>query len=392
MQTDRIELDPRLNIVIASADRDAAFNTIKLLNTAGFTNVIRIEDSNTLIPHCSQRKVDILIVDSELGGAQAWMVIKTLKTAQNIPNIPIVYMGKKPCPQTPQELAEYGIVTYLQQPLQIKSLTACLAMTYASQNRGDGTEAKFAAAKSALQNNRTVEAIATFEDLAAATAKNTRSTVGLAQAYVENRETHKASQIIEQSKDVGDVNIQMMKLRLALSTENETLATEIAQQILKWTDYNEVYLRLCIEACAAGKAWQLASRLVKTAIKRITKNIDIYLFGARSAYYLDDLKEAYQYLDEADKIGGVNLKTLEIRGRCQLKAQDFQAAIKTYSAAATLDASNPQSFFNRALALAAVGRLNEAIADVQNCLRIAPSFVLADQKLKELLSQLRQAG
>jgi tetratricopeptide (TPR) repeat protein len=392
MQTERIELDPRIDIVIATSDRDVAFNTQKMLKTAGFNNVLHLDDPNALIPHCSQNKVDILIIDSELGSIQSWLFIKTLKTAQNIPNIPTVYMEKKPCQQTPQELAEYGIMSYLQQPVQIKSLTASIAMTYAGQKFGNGVEAKYAAAKTALLNKRTDDAIATYEDLASSNDKNTRSTVGLAQAYEENRETHKASKIIEQSKDVNDINIQMMKMRLALSTENESLATELAQQILKLTDYSEVYVKLCVEASVAGKAWVLSSRLVKTATKRSIKNADIYLLGARAGYYLGDLPEANHYLDEAEKISGVNLKTLEIRGRCQLKAQDYNGAIQTYSKAAALDPNSPQSLFNRALAFAAVGRLNEAIADVQHCLRISPSFVLAEHKLKELQAQLRKAG
>jgi tetratricopeptide (TPR) repeat protein len=133
-----------------------------------------------------------------------------------------------------------------------------------------------------------------------------------------------------------------------------------------------------------GKGYEIALKVIRTAEKKSAMQDPYNLLAAKCLYMTDKVEDAIPYLLAAEAKEGKTLKTMEVRGRCHLRLQQFDQALVTYSEAIKLDSKNPQSYFNRALAFIALKQYPQALTDLETSLKIAPSFVLATQKLREV--------
>jgi|GEM_PF-1794211 len=382
--TQQIILDPQMRILVQGPNKSTADAILRLLKTNGLGNGKYEQQQIPALMACEVGEVQLLICDADGDFRTTWLFITALKTASNIPNIPVMITGKIGPAVSAAQLQEYGIHGFLKQPVDQREMMSLLTQTWAAHQNATSTEGQYSVAKQALIEQKTELAIESFNHLAGATNHSARSGIGLAQAHEQNHDHFAAQKAIDAVGESSDFSMLLTKLKLALSTENWEQAHTLTQNILNETKMHPVAVLQCIEALVSGKGYEIALKVIRTAEKKNTMQDSFHLLAAKSLYMTDKIDEAIAYLKVAESKEGRTLRTLEVRGRCHLRLQQFDLALDVYSDAIKLDSKNPQSYFNRALAHIALKQYPQAQTDLETSLKIAPSFVLATQKLREV--------
>jgi CheY-like chemotaxis protein len=225
-----------MQIIVASADKEASVGIIKALKSLQFTNVNLVNDGINIVREIkeSKRKVDFLLCDQNINYIPGWLLIKEIKVSDSVPNIPVILFGKDNQPADDAELKQYGVVKYIKFPSSVSDVSFTINSTLQLFNTSGTIENKFTKAKDALLKENTAAAVEMYEELRGLTKKSTRSSLGLAHAHTKAQDTDKARDIMREVAESGDTTpaslLIMAKVELGSGDGNK--ATEIVHKLI----------------------------------------------------------------------------------------------------------------------------------------------------------------
>ncbi len=378
------DLDKNMKIMVLSGDKENLVTAIKSLTKLGFTKITHSDNGVEAIQKMLVDPVDFVLCDQDIRYIKGWVFIKEIKNSDKIPNIPVILFGKANPPESDEVMKSYGVIQYLKFPVQPSNLDFSIHSTLSLFNTSGTTENKFTKAKKALiaDNGQAVEL---YQELRGITKNSTRSSLGLAQAYVQSNEGEKASKIIQEVVASGDntPSTKVLGIKFALDNKNVDNAKEISDSLL--IEQNNIfYYTKCLDLFMDASEFVIAEDLCDQAID---KNFQVPHFHnnlARCKYNREAYPDCMQTLKDVEELFGPSYETYNIRGVCLKKTGSFKEAIESYEEALKLEPMNPKAYFNIAICLIEMSRFDEAIAQLEACLKIAPSFKRASEKIIEL--------
>ncbi len=103
----------------------------------------------------------LVIADLEVKFIDGWRLIKEIKNAEHVPNVPTMLIGSKNCPVPIEELKDYGVADFLKLPAVPKLLMDLVMRTI----QETAVERKFSAAKSSVINHHPDRAIPMYQEI-----------------------------------------------------------------------------------------------------------------------------------------------------------------------------------------------------------------------------------
>ena len=381
-----MDLDPNLKILVLSADKSNTIAVIKVLKKLGFSKISHNENGIAAIQSILSNPVDYVICDQNLKFISGWLFIKEIKINEQIPNIPVSLFGNAEAPEPEDVLKQYGVIKYIKFPLDsASSLEFSINSTLSLFNTAGTIENKYTKAKTALLDEKSDQAIEMYEELRGLTNKSTRSSLGLAHAYVQTQETEKADHLIQGVAESGDVTPQSLLLaaKVALKEDNVEGAKSKIMNLLKSHD-NVFYYSRSVKLCMDFKKYPLSEEICTTAMDRKFQIPEFHLSLAKCKYIQEDFEECLELVFDAEQKFGSSNDLLNLKGVCLKKIGAYSDAIECYEEALRLDPMNAKVYFNMAICYVEMSQMESAIKNLETCIKIAPGFSRAKEKLVEI--------
>lgn len=383
-----MELDPKLKICVLSADRNNIVTTIKCLKNLGFSDISHTESGIAAIQNILREPVDYVLCDQNLKFISGWLFIKELKTSDQLPNIPVTLFGCDDAPDSEDVLKQYGVLKYIKFPLMSSSdMEFAIHSTLSLFNTAGTVENKYTKAKSALLNEETESAVELYSELRNLTEKSSRSSLGLAQAYVQDNNMAKATELIEEIAENGEDVPASMLLSAKVKLENmlPDEARDIVERLLKKHD-SIFYYSEAANLFSTFKEYTYSDNLCQDAIARDFQVADFHICLAKSQYTQGNFDDCLDLLLEAEEKFGVSHDLLNLKGVCLKRVGAYSDAIANYEQALKLDPMNAKVYFNMAICYIEMSQFDVAISNLKTCIELAPNFDRAKEKLNELQS------
>ena len=378
-----VEFKKDTKILLISNDDELSFVTGSLLKMAGLTQHTVCQDALKAIPLCSD-DFDLVIIDSNVRNLPGWDLIKVIKNAEDIPNRPIIFIGKEDVEVSADQMNEYGVIDFLKHPFDLKKLMKVLAKTYSNVNEEGNIEHDYTKAKEELRNNNAEGAVQQFEKIREQTKNSTRSSLGLAKSLEQNHKEEEAEKVVEQIDDDQDISVLMQKVKLHLKRRDTAKAKEDIDKLMKIADTNAFTFISPLKACIEGGHDDLAKIIINKAESLGVKHQDIEIAIAELELKENQVKDAIKRLVRAQKEYGQSFEIMELKGRCLMKSKRHQEAIDCYISLLGKGKDDAKVCFNIALAYHETKQVDKAKEYLEKCLEISPTFIMAKRMLRNM--------
>lgn len=378
--------DPNMKIMVLSADQENLTTVLKCLEKLQFKKVQTMDNGVEALKSISENPVDFLICDQNVKFIKGWVLLKEIKISEKIPNLPVILFGKGDAPEGEEVLKQYGVLKYQKFPMSVSNLDFAIHSTLSLFKTSGTVENKYSKAKTALIQ-KDESAVELYSELRGLTKNSTRSSLGLAHALVNNNEVEKAQDVIKEVVASGDTSPTSLMLGVKVELENKHYdeAKKIADRLL--ADQNNIfYYSRCVKLFMDFEQMDYAKKLCTTAIEKQFQLPDFHVNLAKCCYGEENFAETLKVLDNAQKIFGGSHDLLNMRGICLKRTGDFNEAIEAYEEALRLEPMNAKVYFNIAICYLEMSRIDDAVKQLEACLKIAPNFNRARDKLSELRS------
>ncbi len=382
------QFDKNMKIMVLSGDKENLITVIKCLKKLDFTKITHSDNGVEAIQKMVVDPVDFILCDQDIRFLKGWVFIKEMKNSDKIPNIPVILFGKANAPESEEIMKQYGVIQYLKFPISDSNLDFAIHSTLTLFNTSGTTENKFSKAKTALLHQNST-AVDLYQELRGLTKNSTRSSLGLAQAYVQNNEQEKASKVLQEVVATGDItpSTRIIGIKLALEQKNTENANQLSTSLLTEQD-NIFYYSRCVDLFIEASEFMSAENYCVQAIEKDFLVPQFHTNLAKCKYGQDKYPDCINVLNEAEKKFGPSYEISNIRGVCYKKTGSFTEAIESYEEALQLEPMNPKAYFNIAICLIEMSRFEEAIQQLEACLKMAPTFKRASEKLVELKAKV----
>ena len=189
-------------------------------------------------------------------------------------------------------------------------------------------------------------------------------------------QTNEIINLIEESKEIEDENLLLIKGNLLFEKEMFDEAKNIYQKLLKINPINEEAL-LGIADCLYKLNKKDEAFIKYNEVLNINKSNQNALFN-KSLIILEkgNIEESLKLIDEALKIKS-NINILIQKGICLLKLEKYEEAILIFNEALNLDQKNIKAYIGKGQALFAFNKINESIEEYDKALNIEPNNINA---------------
>ena len=379
-----------LKVLLLTKDNEHIKTAQASLASFGVKEVLVMEDGLLALEKIKTAAFDFLICDQDIRYISGWMLIREIKLAEQIPNIPVLLFGKGEPPDSAENLQRYGIVKYLKSPFLPSNLNFLIHSTI-SLNKTSGTiENKYSLAKISLINRNTEEAIYQFSQLKQLTENSARSMICLAQSHAQKGDIASAEYLLEQvATEAEDTpSRMMMQARIHLQKGDFKTADKLLKNLISVIP-NEFYYCRVVLAYMDFNYYKDAETVCLDAIEREYHLLDIYSCLAKCYYSNGIMDKSLVTINEAEIMFGMNAELFNLRGVCLKKSGKFEDAIYAYEEAFRLNPSDAKIYFN--LAMCAIGMKDYPLAHrhLATCIKIAPRFPKAAEKLAEIDARIR---
>ncbi|KAF6215013.1 hypothetical protein GE061_009761 [Apolygus lucorum] len=152
--------------------------------------------------------------------------------------------------------------------------------------------------------------------------------------------------------------------------------------------------------------YQDAQELANEVLAFDKQNADAILVRGMCLYYQDNIDRAFTHFQHVLKLAPDHVKAMEIykkakalkqkkeEGNEAYKTEKYQDAYRLYSEALTIDpknvANNAKLYFNRALVLSKLKKMDESIADCSEALKLDPNYLKALLKRAQIYMEMTQ--
>ena len=248
-------------------------------------------------------------------------------------------------------------------------------------------ENKFTKAKTSLMTNEVVKAAELYDELRTLTANSARSSMGLAQTFMRGDEKAKvkAQQIMEEVAQGAEDLPSRFLMTAKLYLQNSKIA-EAGSEIHKLLERlpNEFYYSRSVRLYLDFNHYQEAENICVQAIEKKYEVPDFYVCLAKCKYATALFDVSLEFIKKAEDKFGMTPDLYNLRGVCLKKIGQVQEAMRCYEEALRLSPHDARVYFN--LAQCSIGMKNypEAMRYLESCIKIAPNFPKAKEKLTEI--------
>jgi serine/threonine-protein kinase len=178
----------------------------------------------------------------------------------------------------------------------------------------------------------------------------------------------------------GNVHRAMGKPRKAVADYNYASKLRL--------HHSDLYMNLG-NAFLAMKQYRKALNAYNEALKLPGWSVNVYENRSFAYYSMRKYKPALADCNEALKLRPNDASYLAHRGHVYFAMRDYQKALADYQASLHFDPSNADLYFNQAMTLAALGRLNEALNMLQDQLKKTKDR-RAQRTIRDAITRLEQ--
>jgi Flp pilus assembly protein TadD len=378
--------DKNLSVLVLSAQKEHVETVVKALKKLEINTIQVMDNGIEALQKMSVQKFGFLICDQNIRYIKGWLLIKEIKAAETIANIPVILFGKDDPPDSEEVLKRYGIVQYLKFPVTPSNLDFMIHSTLTLFNTSGTVENKYTKAKDSLLNKRSEEAIELYSELRSLTKNSVRSSLGLAQAYLQDDKVEKANQVMEDlaKNDEDSPAKTIMQAKVHLQKGEKVKALALIQKVLEQMP-DGFYFSRCVRILMDFQLFYEAAPICEQALKADIKRPEFYLCLSKDSYARQDFQGALKHISLNEKEFGMTSELFNLRGVCYKKLGNFERALDAYEQALRLEPTDARVYFNLAMCSIGMRRVDDAAAYLQRCLKYSPNFPKAREKLDEIL-------
>ncbi len=384
--------DKNLTVLVLSAQKDHVETIVKALKKLEITNIQTMDNGIEALQTLTETKFGLLISDQNIRFISGWLLIKEIKTSDKVPNIPTILFGKDGQPESDEVLKRYGLIKYLKFPVTASDLEFTIYSTVTLSNTSGTVEYKYTKAKDSLIQNRSAEAIERYSELRSLTKNGPRSSMGLAQAFLQDNKTDAAGKVMEElaTSDEKSPGQSLLLAKILLQKQDNAGAVALFESVIVEIP-NGFYFTKIIRLLNEFQQLTAAAAFCLQAMEKDLARPEFLVCLAKERYNAHDIPKSLEYVKKHDTLFGMTNELHNIRGVCFKKSGDFDKAIESYEMALRLSPTDARVYFNLAMCSIAVKRNEEAIHYLQTCLKYAPTFPKAKEKLDEILKRTAAA-
>jgi tetratricopeptide (TPR) repeat protein len=374
-------------VLVITSNNEHAKAAIHSLNSFGIEEITVMENSLLAIERLKTSAYDIVLCDQDAKIISGWLFIKEVKVSAELPNIPVLLFGKSPQPESDESLQEYGVIKYLKSPFTSSNLDFLIHSTLSLSTTSGTLESKYTRAKLSCLENQLEEAAGLFYELKNLTKNSTRSLMGLVQIY-ERQEKMEAVDAMLNQIALGACDTPsrvFLQIRSYLKTDRPDEAYQTSRAFLGEVPsifYYSKVAKLFLE----NNKFDSAQAFAREAIEKDYLLVDFHIYLTKCHYASGDMERALSCIEEARQKFGPNGELFNLRGVCLKKLGKYKEALLAYEDAFRLQPSDPKIFFNMAMCAIGMRDYEAAARHLDTCLKMAPQFPKAQDKLDEIKS------
>lgn len=380
------EYPKKLSVLIVSADQEHVSEIVRALKKLEVTSIETADNGIEALNVLTEKRFGLLFCDQDTRYIKGWLLVKEIKNAENIPNLPVVLFGRQPAPDSEENFKKYGVLQYVQFPVSSGELDFVIHSTLSIFHTSGTLENKYTLAKDSLIEHDSEDAIERFTELQVFTDKSTRSSVGLAQAYVQDQQVERANDIIEEMVSQGKADSPsgfLLQIKIYLRNQQIEKAVKSIEDLLA-SGVDLFYHSKVVKLLMEFSQYEAASPICIRALRMELDRPEFYVCLSKFAYIEGRFQEALIQVRKHEKLFGMTNELYNLRGVCHKKIGDFEKALDAYEQALRLNPTDAKVYFNLAMCSLNMKRHEEAVVYLENCLRYAPEFVKAKDKLDEI--------
>ena len=377
-----------VKIAILSSNPQTAKTIDSILRRFEYKDIQIFDNGLEALKILREQTFGFLICDMSVKFISGWMLIKEVKASDKIPNVPCMLLGDVAAPASDDELKQYGIVKYLKAPYKESDLSFLINSTLQLSNTSGTIENKYTKAKAAMLANKPKETVELYEELHGLTKKSMRSSLGLAEAYMQGGDTDKANVVITEavknSKEVNPTSMMMQTAILLKKKSNEEAFLITAKLIDEVMPSTPFYLSKSLKLYMDNSQFPHAEKICSRGVERKFRLPEFKLTLARCKYEQSIFQECIDTIKSAEEEYGSSGDLFNLRGVCLKKMGDFSGAIAAYEEALKLSPMDARVYFNMASCAIAAKSYEPATRYLESCLQVNPTFPKAKEKLEEI--------
>lgn len=376
-RSQQVEVDPKLAILIVSANLDPAKFLENSLKANGFRNVRQTDSGIEAFEVLKHQGAELVIADLEVKFIDGWRLIKEIKNSDKIPNIPCLLVGSRDCKVPAKELNDYGIQNFVKLPVVPKSF---MEQLFAAVHQS-ASERKFTEAKSNLIADKPEEAIPLYKEIESRWHRTNRSVIGLAQAFVANQELSEARSTIKfvEGLEYSAVELQ---IRTAIAEHDRQNAQKLIQLLVKESSVPSlIYLKIA-HMLHDLQEFEFLEALIDKACQQDSGVAPFWIYKLKCLLKredfegMNDIFKVQKFTDSIDVLN-LNATMLKRTGRVQEARDCFQKAVG-------ISPRNTRLLYNLAMCELELGHLEEGEALLRTCVKYQPEFKLASDQLAKM--------
>ncbi len=377
--------DKELSVLVLSAQKDHAETIIKALKKLELQKIQLMDNGIEALQKITEQSFGFLICDQNIRFISGWLLIKEIKTSDRIPNIPVILFGKDAQPESDDVLKRYGLIKYLHFPVNPSDLEFTIYSTLSLFNTSGTVENKYTKAKDSLLKNKSKEAIELYSELRGLTKNSARSSMGLAQAYLQDQQVAQADKVIEElsKSDEDSPARSLLQAKIHLQKSQTDKAVDLLRKVLDQVP-NGFYYTKAIKLLMDFQQFHVAAPFCHAAMRSGLERPEFLLCLGKDRYNEGDMEGALDYTQQHESAFGMTNEIYNLRGVCFKKLGEHNRAIESYEQALRLNPTDSRVYFNLAMCSIQMKRNDEAARYLELCLQYAPAFPKAKEKLDEL--------
>jgi tetratricopeptide (TPR) repeat protein len=376
-----------MKVMVLSASPTTTQTIISILNSFDHKDITVLDNGIAGLKMLTEKAFNFVLVDMNIKFLPGWMFVKEIKTSDKIPNLPVVLMGESAPPTTDEEMRQFGIVKYMKAPYSNSDLSFLINSTLQLFKTSGTIENKYTKAKDALIGQKAKEAVEAYEELRGLTKNSARSSLGLAEAYIQNKQVEKAEEVILQinAKEESTPAAMVFRVRILTQRDKDEEARALANRLLTevMPDAPFYYSRV-LKIYTEFKKVDAAEAICETAFNKGFKVPEFGFTLARLKYQKSQFDVALKVTDEVEKQFGKSADLFNLRGVCYKKMSKFAEAIQSYEEALKVAPMEAKIYYNMAMCEIARKGYETALKQLEMCVKISPMFPNAKAKLDEL--------
>lgn len=383
--------DPKMKLLIISADQETVQSTTRILKSFGYQNIQTTDNGIVGLNMLTEGSLNFAICDMNMKFIGGWTFVKEVKVSEKIRNIPIVLLGTAEAPASQEEMKHYGIVQYMKLPVRESELSFLINSTIQLFKTSGTIEHKYTKAKDALIEEKTQDAVAMYSELRNLTKNHTRSSLGLAEAYIHAKEVEKAEKVVISIPDseAASASGLLFKAEILLKQKNFQEALRTIERVTGEvaSDVPFYYLR-CARLLLDHNQTKPAEDICSLALSKDFKHPEFALILAKAAYRQTDFPRSLQIVSDALSKMGASADLLTFKGVCLRKLKRYPEAVVALEQALSKSPMDARIYFNLALISVEMWKYEKAAVQFETCIKISPHFLHAKENLDKVLKAI----